>query len=204
MLAYYVHHFSPFIIQFTHGFGVRWYGAAYVCGFLCGYWLLCWMARKGYSELTVQQTGDFVAGACFWGVLVGGAGYVLFYDFDAFLHDPLLPIRFWGGGGIAGMASHGGILGLFFYTLWYAKRHKVYRTGLGDNIVVAAPIGIFFGRCANFINGELFGRPGISCSWVGSRTVARKPVCDAISPESCWTPRARLPTSLRRTPSRNA
>jgi len=56
------------------------------------------------------------------------------------------------------MASHGGILGLFFYTLWYSRRHHLSWTGLGDNLVVVAPIGLFFGRVANFINGELYGR----------------------------------------------
>jgi phosphatidylglycerol:prolipoprotein diacylglycerol transferase len=86
---------------------------------------------------------------------VGGRlGYVLFYDLAEVLHDPLRLVRVWEGG----MASHGGILGIFLYTLWYAKRHKISWTGLGDNLVVVATIGIFFGRCANFINGELFGR----------------------------------------------
>lgn len=161
MLAYYVHHFSPLIVQFSHGVGIRWYGTAYVLGFICGYQLLCWMARKGYSELPVSQMADFITGACLWGVLVGGRlGYVLFYDLPEVLHDPLRLVRVWEGG----MASHGGILGIFLYTLWYAKRHKVSWTGLGDNLVVAATIGIFFGRCANFINGELFGR-ATAVSW---------------------------------------
>jgi prolipoprotein diacylglyceryltransferase len=55
MLAYYVHHLSPFIVEFGHGFGIRWYGTAYVLGFLCGYQLLCWMARKGYSQLPYHR-----------------------------------------------------------------------------------------------------------------------------------------------------
>jgi len=71
------------------------------------------------------------------------------------LHEPLRFFRVWEGG----MASHGGILGIVIFTFWYARRHKISWMGIGDNLVVAAPLGIFFGRCANFINGELFGRP---------------------------------------------
>ncbi len=79
---------------------------------------------------------------------------MLFYDFDAFRADPLVFFRIWDGG----MASHGGIVGLALYTLWYARRHKASWRNLCDNLVVVAPLGLFFGRLANFINGELFGR----------------------------------------------
>ena len=155
MFAYYVHHFSPFIVEFGHGFGIRWYGTAYVLGFILGYQLVAWLARNGYSELPAAKVPDFITGACFWGVLVGGRlGYALFYDLNGVLHDPLRIFRVWEGG----MASHGGVLGILLYLLWYSRRHKVSMLGLGDNITVAATIGVFFGRCANFINGELFGR----------------------------------------------
>ncbi|MEI6349712.1 MAG: prolipoprotein diacylglyceryl transferase [Verrucomicrobiota bacterium] len=155
MPAYYVHHFSPFIVEFWHGVGIRWYGTAYVLGFIFGYQLFAWLARHGYSELPVSKVADFITGACLWGVLVGGRlGYALFYDFDGVLHDPLRIFRVWEGG----MASHGGVLGIVFYLLWYSRRHKVSMLGLGDNITVVATIGVFFGRIANFINGELFGR----------------------------------------------
>jgi phosphatidylglycerol---prolipoprotein diacylglyceryl transferase len=70
------------------------------------------------------------------------------------LRDPLSIVRVWEGG----MSSHGGMLGLIVFTFWYAWRHKISWTNLGDNLVVVAPIGLFFGRCANFINGELYGR----------------------------------------------
>ena len=155
MIAYYVHHCDPFIVQFWHGFGLRWYGTAYALGFVLGYMLFAWMARRGYSELSVDRAGDFITGVCLWGVLVGGRlGYALFYDFSNVLHEPWRLLRVWEGG----MASHGGILAIILFTAWYAKRHKLSWGGLGDNVVVVAPIGIFFGRCANFINGELYGR----------------------------------------------
>ncbi len=155
MLGYYVHHLSPFIIEFGNGFGIRWYGMAYVLGFLAGYALLHWFSKHGYSELSPDKVGDFIFGTAFWGVLVGGRlGYILFYDFNEVLHDPLRLFRVWEGG----MASHGGILGIILYTYWYSRRHQISWLGLGDDLVVAAPIGLFCGRIANFINGELFGR----------------------------------------------
>ena len=155
MLAYYIDHFSPFIVEFWNGFGIRWYGTAYVMAFLLGYWMLCWFARHGYSELKEDKIGDFIASTALFGVLLGGRlGYFLFYDPQGFLHNPLQFFQVWQGG----MASHGGILGIVIFTFWYSRRHKVTWMGLGDNLVVAAPLGIFFGRCANFINGELYGR----------------------------------------------
>jgi len=155
MFAYYIDHFSPFIIEFGHGIGIRWYGTAYVLAFFLGYQMLRWFSRHGYSEMPEETVGDFVAATALWGVLLGGRlGYALFYDLDGMLHDPLRFFRVWEGG----MASHGGILGIVIFTLWYARRHKISWMGIGDNLVVAAPLGIFFGRCANFINGELYGR----------------------------------------------
>lgn len=155
MIAYYIDHFSPFIVEFGHGYGLRWYGTAYVMAFLLGYQMLRWFSRRGYSELPEEKVGDFIAATALWGVLLGGRlGYSLFYDLDGILRDPLQFFRVWEGG----MSSHGGILGIVIFTFWYARRHKISWMGLGDNLVVAAPLGIFFGRCANFINGELFGR----------------------------------------------
>jgi phosphatidylglycerol:prolipoprotein diacylglycerol transferase len=79
---------------------------------------------------------------------------MLLYNFDGFISNPLSLFRLWDGG----MASHGGIAGLALFSLWFAKRHKISWTGIGDNLVVGAPLGILFGRLANFINGELYGR----------------------------------------------
>ena len=155
MFAYYIDHFSPFIVEFGHGIGIRWYGTAYVLAFLLGYQMLCWFSRHGYSEMPEKDVGDFIAATALFGVLLGGRlGYALFYDFDNMVQHPLQFFRVWEGG----MASHGGILGIVIFTYWYARRHKLSWMGLGDNLVVAAPLGIFFGRCANFINGELYGR----------------------------------------------
>ncbi|HLB34120.1 MAG: prolipoprotein diacylglyceryl transferase [Verrucomicrobia bacterium RIFCSPHIGHO2_12_FULL_41_10] len=155
MLAYYVHDLSPFLIRFGNGFGIRWYGLAYILAFLFGTLLYRYLAKKGYSDLSPDQVTDFITWSALFGVVIGGRlGYMLFYDLDGFLQNPLIFFRVWEGG----MASHGGIIGLALYSLWYAHRHHVSWLNLGDNLVVVAPIGLFLGRCANFINGELFGR----------------------------------------------
>ncbi len=160
MFAYYVHNLDPFIFHLWGNVGPRWYGMAYVLAFICGYALLVRLAKQGYLDLPVERVGDFISWAALFGVMIGGRlGYAIFYKPEMF-RDPLSILRVWEGG----MASHGGILGLVFFTLYYSWRHKIKWTNLGDNLVVAAPIGLFFGRCANFINGELYGRAA-SISW---------------------------------------
>jgi len=154
LLAYYIHDLSPFLIQIG-GFGLRWYGLAYLAGFIVGILLYKHLAKRGYSDLRPDQVTDFITMSALFGVLLGGRlGYMLFYDVDRFFHDPLIFFRVWEGG----MASHGGVLGLTFYTIWYARRHRLSFRNLADNLVVVGPVGVFFGRCANFINGELYGR----------------------------------------------
>lgn len=154
-LAAWVHDWSPFVLKLGDGFGLRWYGLAYVGAFAFAFWLVRWQARQGYSDLKSEQVGDFIMGTAIFGVLLGGRlGYMLFYDFGHFVNEPWSIVRVWDGG----MSSHGGILGIVVFTAWYAWRHKYSWTGLGDNLVVAAPVGLFLGRLANFINGELYGR----------------------------------------------
>ncbi len=153
--AFYVHHLSPFLIQFNEQVGIRWYGLAYIAGFIGAFYLMKWLARNGYGSLRENQVADFVFYAALFGVLIGGRlGYVLFYRPSILTEDPLGIFRVWDGG----MASHGGILGLIIFSGIYAHRHRISWTGIGDNLVAVAPIGLFFGRVANFINGELYGR----------------------------------------------
>lgn len=155
MLAYWVHNLDPFAIQFGNGFGIRWYGLAYLAAFFAGYYIYLHLAQRGFSVIAADKVGDFITGCAVFGVLLGGRlGYMLFYDFSGFVRNPLIFVRVWEGG----MSAHGGILGVVLYTLWYAWRNNVNWPGLGDNLVVGAPLGLFFGRMANFINGELYGR----------------------------------------------
>ena len=154
MFAYYVHNLDPFIFRITGNVGPRWYGMAYVLAFVFAWLLLRVLARRGYLDLPVAALGDFVTWVALFGVMVGGRlGYVLFYK-PEMLRDPLSILRVWEGG----MSSHGGIIGVVVFTLIYSRRHKLPWTNPGDNLCVVAPIGLFLGRMANFINGELYGR----------------------------------------------
>ena len=154
MLAYYLHNLNPIIFRIYDNVGPRWYGLAYVLAFISSYILFLWLAKREYADLSPQRVGDFITGCALFGVIIGGRlGYVFFYK-PEMLREPLSIFRVWEGG----MSSHGGMLGVLLFTLYYAHRHKISWANLGDNLVVTAPMGLFFGRCANFINGELYGR----------------------------------------------
>ena len=133
---------------------------AYVLAFLGSYLLLRVLSRRGYADLPLPRVADFVTGCALFGVILGGRlGYVLFYKPEMLQH-PLSILQVWEGG----MSSHGGMIALILFTLYYSRRHHLSWLNLGDNLCVTAPVGLFFGRCANFINGELYGR-GATVSW---------------------------------------
>ncbi len=156
MLAFYLHNLSPYIFRFSDSVALHWYGLAYVLGFYCCFLVMRGLARRGYGELKPAQVGDFITLVALFGVIVGGrVGYILFYKLDEYLRHPLDIFLINKGG----MASHGGVLGVLLFTLWYGRRHKMSGLGLGDNLVVGVPLGLLFGRTANFINGELWGHP---------------------------------------------
>ena len=135
---------------------VRWYGIAYLLGFIGGYLILKHLSRRGEFALPEQELSNFIVHLAIFGVFLGGRlGYVLFYASDVFLKDPLFAFRVWEGG----MASHGGILGVLAVVGWTAWKRKISFWNLTDGLALVAPIGLFFGRIANFINGELWGRP---------------------------------------------
>ena len=155
MIAYYVDNLSPFVFRIGENAGVRWYGLSYVLGFVFGALLLRRLSQRGCCALPVSKVVDFITYAALFGVMLGGRlGYVLFYRFEQTLADPLSIVKMWDGG----MSSHGGMIGLTLFTLYYARRHRVSWLSLADNLAVVAPVGLFLGRCANFINGELYGR----------------------------------------------
>ncbi len=160
MLAYYLHDLSPFIVKLGN-IGLHWYGLAYVIAFLLGYQLYRWLSERRYNDLRPDEVADFITWAAIFGVMLGGRiGHTFFYAWRDVQADPLSVFRVWEGG----MSSHGGILGLVLFTLYYARRHGKSWTSIGDSLVVVAPIGLFLVRCANFINGELYGKPA-SVSW---------------------------------------
>jgi phosphatidylglycerol:prolipoprotein diacylglycerol transferase len=154
VIGYYLHNLDPVIFRLWGDFGPRWYGLAYALAFFSALVVMTWTAKRRYLELPPSRVGDFVTWGALLGVLLGGRlGYVFFYHPEMLL-DPLSIVRVWEGG----MSSHGGIFGLIAVTFYYSWRHNIGWTNLGDNVVVSAPLGLFFGRCANFINGELYGR----------------------------------------------
>jgi len=156
LLAAYVHHFDPFAIRFTETFGIRWYGLAYVAGFVAAFFLIRWFVRIGASELKESQVGDFITLCAVLGTMLGGRlGYMLLYNFDELVSDPSSFFDILGGG----MSSHGGMAGITIVAWFYARFTGTSWAGHGDNLVTVAPVGVFFGRLANFVNGELYGRP---------------------------------------------
>ena len=154
-LAFWVHNISPFLGPHWGNVGIRYYGLAYVLGFLSAAWLLVRYARAGRSQLPAAKIGDFMV-AIVIGVMLGGRlGSFLLYHPDQLIRDPLSFFRVWEGG----MASHGGFIGVAVALAWFARAEKIPFLHLGDLIVSTAPAGLFFGRIANFINGELWGTP---------------------------------------------
>lgn len=155
-MTYWVHNLNPVVFHLWGPLAVRWYGLAYLAGFLGGYLLLLRMSRRGEFVIPPDELSNFIVHVAIYGVFFGGRlGYVLFYTWDTFIHDPLFLFRVWEGG----MASHGGILGVILVTLWTAWKKKISFWNIIDHLALVAPIGLFFGRIANFINGELWGRP---------------------------------------------
>ena len=133
---------------------IRWYALAYMAGLIGGWQILKRLARAPASPIQPAQF-DQLLNYVLFGVIIGGRlGYVLFYQPSVYLADPLAIIRLWEGG----MAFHGGFLGVVAAVWLFAYRHKIHALALGDMIALVAPLGLFFGRLANFINGELYGR----------------------------------------------
>lgn len=158
MIAFYIHDLNPFLIEFGKGWGIRYYGMAYVVGFLAWHYGLQFFRTKGWSTLHDNQVSELLFYTVL-GVLIGGRlGYCLLYDWAETIRNPVSVVAFWNGG-LRGMASHGGIAGALAGFLLWARKAQVDGWGVADNAAVLAPVGIFLGRIANFINGELWGRP---------------------------------------------
>jgi phosphatidylglycerol:prolipoprotein diacylglycerol transferase len=149
---------DPVLIQLGP-FAVRWYALAYVAGILGGWWLGARIAVRDDLFAPHPAPGkaaldDMILWAAL-GVVVGGRlGFVLFYNLDYYLAHPLEIPQVWRGG----MAFHGGAIGMIVATWAYARARDVSFLSLMDVIAAVAPIGLFFGRLANFVNGELYGR----------------------------------------------
>jgi phosphatidylglycerol---prolipoprotein diacylglyceryl transferase len=154
IFAYWVHHLSPFLGPHWGNIGVRYYGLAYMLGFVVAWWLLVRYALAGRSQLPAARVPDLMV-AIVLGVLIGGRlGYFVLYQPDAFFNAPLEIFKVWDGG----MSSHGGFIGVAIALAWFARVEKIPFVHIADIAASATPAGLFFGRIANFINGELWGK----------------------------------------------
>lgn len=160
MLAVIVHTLDPFAIEISSGFGIRWYGISYAAGFFLGWLLLRELARRERIGLTMLQVSDLMT-YLIMGVVIGGrVGHVVFYE-------PHLLITFhsslpwWGLLDIhkGGMSSHGGIIGSMIASVLFARRVRLPILHLFDCVAFVAPFGLCFGRLANWVNAELWGKP---------------------------------------------
>ena len=140
-------------------FVVRWYALAYIAGLLIGWWVVARLAEKPAvpgipSPLTRLMVDDFLLWATLGVILGGRVGYVLFYQPAYYAAHPAEILMVWQGG----MSFHGGFIGVIAAVILFCRRKAVPVFALGDLIALVAPIGLFFGRIANFINAELYGR----------------------------------------------
>ena len=139
---------------------VRWYALAYIVGILAGwFYARALIASKslwgGAAPLTLTDFDDFIIWVTLGIILGGRIGYVLLYDLPLFAAHPAQIVQLWNGG----MSFHGGFLGVTVAIILFARRRGIPILSLGDLTTAVAPIGLFLGRLANFINGELWGRP---------------------------------------------
>lgn len=134
---------------------VRWYALAYLGGFLFGWAYAVYWAKKNPFRPNAADFDDYIPYLILGTILGGRLGYVLFYQFDHFMQSPLNIFKVWQGG----MSFHGGLLGVVISVITFARLKKIPVLAMGDLCCAAAPIGLFLGRIANFVNGELWGRP---------------------------------------------
>ena len=158
------------------GIDIRWYALAYILAFVVGFWLFLKLSRNSNSgiKLSKKQYDDYLT-AIILGVIIGGRlGYVLFYNLPFFIAHPLEILAVWHGG----MSFHGGLAGVIIANFLFAHRNETNGWRLLDLSAVIAPVGLFFGRIANFINIEVMGRPTdgpLGVVFNGITTIPRHP-----------------------------
>ena len=147
----FINNFSPIAFE-IFSIEIRWYSLAYIFGILIG-WLYC--KKILIKDKNISKLFDDLISYLIIGIILGGRlGYVIFYNLEYFLSNPIEILMIWQGG----MSFHGGLLGVLAATIIYAKKHNVNKFIFLDLIAGSAPIGIFLGRIANFLNSELYGR----------------------------------------------
>jgi len=177
-------HIDPVLVQLGP-LAIRWYALSYIAGLVAGWWLAARMTRdralwrnptfSNKPPMNAEQVGDLVVWATIGVILGGRIGWILFYGValcsvsphsamcnvgdgvlpGAFITHPMHLITTWEGG----MSFHGGLAGVALAIWWFCRRNKLRLLSVADMIAVVAPVGLFFGRLANFVNGELWGKP---------------------------------------------
>jgi len=135
-------------------FAIRWYALAYIVGLVIGWRYCLFLADRPPRLVDRRHIDDFLVWATLGVVLGGRIGFILFYNLPYYLDHPLQMFELWHGG----MSFHGGAIGVTVAIVLFCRQRGLSIVALGDIVVEAVPIGLFFGRIANFINGELFGR----------------------------------------------
>lgn len=154
-MTHYIHNINPIVLPLWGDFAVRWYGLSYLASFMVAILLLRRWSRKGEFEVPEKEVGNFIVLLAFFGVFLGGRlGFMLLYGLSSLLSDPLSVFRVWEGG----MSSHGGFVGVVVFMVWYARKNRHRFWNLADHMACVTSVGFTFGRLANFINGELWGR----------------------------------------------
>ena len=147
----FINNFDPVAFQ-IFSFEIRWYSLAYIFGIIFG-WLYC--KKKLIKDEKLLNLFDDLIAYLIIGIIIGGRlGYVIFYNFNYYLNNFSEILMVWNGG----MSFHGGLIGVVLATTIFCKKHKINSYIFLDLIALAAPIGLFLGRLANFINSELYGR----------------------------------------------
>ena len=135
-------------------FDLRWYSLAYLAGIFIGYWYLLKLTKKPGSPMSRKHADDLVFYAAL-GIIFGGRlGYVLFYNLGDYLSNPIEILKLWDGG----MSFHGGVIGTSLGILYLARKEKLSWLRIHDYVACCVPFGLLFGRLANFVNQELWGR----------------------------------------------
>jgi len=133
---------------------IRWYALAYITGLVLGWRYMIWLAQQPGSQVKPEHADDFLTWATFAVILGGRLGYVLFYKPEYYFANPSEIVKTWQGG----MSFHGGLIGVMIATVWFTRLRKIPFLAFMDLAAAVTPIGLFFGRIANFINSELWGR----------------------------------------------
>ena len=154
-MEFVIHNINPVILPILGPIAIRWYGFAYLIGFLITFLLLKNWSKKGIFEIPDDKISNFIFLFAIFGVFLGGRlGYQILYNFDIFIKNPLILFKVWEGG----MSSHGGFIGSIIFMILYSKKEGYSFWNISDHIALTASLGIACGRIANFINGELWGR----------------------------------------------